>query len=167
MPKFSEVLEQLQVGELIFTRWPPGGVQPAHVTIPYNGRNQGMATSYVHAWSPSLEIANLDTYVQFKGFGGFLRFEPIDRTYAEAVAGVAARFAGTTARTPYGSYPNKDDFAHAGVKTKERQNASRYDGMLAAMDVQQEQVDVRGDLSFQFASLVRLVKWTGRYLSGQ
>lgn|GEM_PF-5532834 len=138
-----------------------------HVTIPYCNHQGGFATDYVHAWTPHLELVPIANYRIFQGFGSFVRVQPVEATYARLLADVAHTFARTAIHTPYGSYPNKDDFKAAKIVTTERQNASRYDGMLAAIDVQREEVAVLTELPFEFASLARLLKWTARYRQSQ
>lgn len=152
MAKLSDSIHTFKTGDLVFTRYPPKGPQPIHVTLFLEART-GLGRGYVHAGATHLEIADVATYADDKDAGGYLHAHPTDATVRANTTAVAQLFARTAKRTPYGSYPGSADFSRMNL-TPKSPHASRFTGMIRTGSI--------GDIPFQFPALHRLLKWTLR-----
>lgn len=152
MAKLTDSIHTFQTGDLVFTRYPPRGTQPIHVTLFLEART-GLGRSYVHAGATHLEIADAATYADDKGAGGYLHAHPADATVRANTAMVAQLFASTVKRTPYGSYPGRADFERMSLAPVSP-HASRFTGMIRTGSID--------EIHFEFPALRRLLKWTLR-----
>lgn len=155
MANLKDSVNSFQTGDLVFTRFPPTTRQPIHVTL-YLGPREGMGRSYVHAGKEYLEIAHVDTYEADKGAGGYLHAVPTDPEIRRRTAEIAVAFASTVRRTPYGDYPSSQDFQRMKVQVASP-HASRFTGMI--------RTESFAAIPFEMPSLIRLLKWTCRYLN--
>lgn len=155
MAKFTDSIKTFKTGDLVFVRYPPRGVQPIHVTV-FLEPEVGLGDSYVHAGATHLEIADISTYADDKDKGGYLHACTTNTDLRITVANVAALFAQTAVRTPYGSYPGTPDFQrlYQGKTPPQSPHASRFAGMIRTQDV--------AEIPFEFPALHRLLKWTYR-----
>lgn len=148
MSKLSDDIGTFQTGDLVFQRYPPQGTQPIHVTV-FLGTGSGVTVpSYVHA-GDELEIAPASTYVDSREQGGYLHAHAASAGLRARLAAVAAQFASTAKKTPYGDFPGK---AHVTLPTGQSIGANRFSGMIKTTDVAQ--------IPFEFPALRRLLKWT-------
>lgn len=152
MAKLTDSIGTFQTGDLVFTRYPPTSPQPIHVTV-YLAPREGLGQSYVHAGASEVEIADVSTYADDKDSGGYLHAHPTDAGLRENVAEVAALFARTAKKTPYGSYPSSKDFQRMG-SAPQSPHASRFTGMIRTASF--------NEIPFEFPALHRLLKWTQR-----
>jgi hypothetical protein len=152
MSKLTDSINTFETGDLVFTRYPPKSPQPIHVTLFLEPRT-GLGRSYVHAGAQQLEIADVETYADDKDSGGYLHAHPTDSVLRSRTAEVAQQFAQTVKRTPYGSYPSSKDFQRLGLVVQSP-HASRFTGMVRTTSF--------AEIPFEFAALVRLLKWTLR-----
>lgn len=157
MSKLTESINTFVTGDVVFTRYPPTSRQPIHVTI-FLAARTGLGQSYVHAGAKYLEVAPAATYADDKGAGGYLHAHPTDDRLRARTADVAQRFAQTVPQTPYGAYPASADFQRLRL-TVESPHASRFTGMVRTQSL--------AEIPFEFASLVRLLKWTLRSIAGE
>lgn len=152
MARLTDSIHTFQTGDLVFTRYPPKGPQPIHVTLFLEART-GLGQGYVHAGATHLEIADVDTYADDRDSGGYLHAHPTDPVIRDNTTAVAQLFARTARRTPYGSYPSSVDFDRLELAVKSP-HASRFTGMIRTGSID--------DIPFQFPALRRLLKWTLR-----
>ncbi|MGF6408845.1 hypothetical protein [Paraburkholderia sp. MM5482-R1] len=152
MSKLTDSINTFVTGDLVFTRYPPTTRQPIHVTVFLEPRH-GLGRSYVHAGAQQLEIADVATYADDKGAGGYLHAHPTDNMLRSRTAEIAQMFAQNVKRTPYGNYPSSADFQRLQLLV-ESPHASRFTGMVRTTDF--------GQIPFEFPALVRLLKWTLR-----
>jgi hypothetical protein len=155
MAALKQAIDGFHTGDMVFTRYPPKGVQPIHVTVFLEARD-ALQRSYVHAGAKELEVALATTYEDDKDGGGYLHATPTDATHREAVAEIARIFAQEVGRTPYGSYPGMDDFARMNIAPKSP-HANRFTGMIRTTRID--------DIPFDISALHRLLKWTYRALT--
>lgn len=148
MSKLTDSLATFATGDLVFTRYPPKGSQPIHVTL-FLSPDAG----YVHAGATHVEISGVETYVDDKDSGGYLHAHTADADRREKTKDVARIFAETVKRTPYGSFPSSKDFESMSVAVRSPR-ASRFNGMIGTQTVQ--------EIPFEFPALHRLLKWTLR-----
>lgn len=152
MGEFVNAMGGFKTGDLVFVRYPPRGTQPIHVTV-FLEPAFGLGSSYVHA-GDGLEISPQTTYADYAPYGGYLHACTTDGELRAKVAKVAALFARSAKRTPYGDYPNKDDVARIAGGTVASPRANRFGGMIGTTNVDQ--------IPFEFPALHRLLKWTYR-----
>lgn len=155
MAKLTDSINTFQTGDLVFTRYPPKGQQPIHVTMFLGGDAGG--PNYVHAGATQLEIAGIDTYAEDKDSGGYLHAHPVDANRRSRTAQVARAFAQTIKPTPYGSFPTSKELTKMGADPKSSR-ASRFAGMIGTPNV--------GAIPFELPALHRLLKWTERAIAG-
>lgn len=155
MAALKQAIDGFHTGDLVFTRYPPKGVQPIHVTVYLKARD-ALEPSYVHAGARELEVAPAATYKDDKDGGGYLHATPTDATHRETVAEIARIFAQEVRRTPYGSYPGAEDFARLKI-TPKSPHANRFTGMIRTTRIE--------DIPFDISALHRLLKWTCRALT--
>jgi hypothetical protein len=153
MSKLTDSINTFVTGDLVFTRYPPTSPQPIHVTVFLEPRAGLGGRSYVHAGATQLEIADAATYKDDKDSGGYLHAHPTDNDLRARTAEVAQAFAQTVKRTPYGSYPSSKDFQRLNLAVQSP-HASRLTGIVRTTSFAQ--------IPFEFAALVRLLKWTLR-----
>lgn len=161
MAKLTDSIATFKTGDLVFTRYPPKGVQPIHVTLFLSAQDSARLASgkagYVHAGATHLEIAGIDTYAEDKDSGGYLHSFSTDANHRARTALVAKTFAAALTKsntaTPYGSFPGSADFAKMN-KVVQSPHASRFTGMIRTKDI--------SEIPFEFPALHRLLKWTYR-----
>lgn len=155
MPEFAKSIAGFKTGDLVFVRYPPRGTQPIHVTVFLDGSSPH-GSGYLHAGDRELERSAVDTYAEYKHYGGYLHACTTDAELRAAVAQVASIFTLDARKTPYGHYPNKDDVARMAGKAVESPRANRFGGMIGTRAV--------NEIPFEFPALHRLLKWTHRAL---
>jgi hypothetical protein len=149
MAKLTDDITTFQTGDLVFTRFPPKGTQPIHVTLFLAPGTGVTERSFVHAGATQLEIAKIADYAEDKDSGGYLRAYPTDTTVRTNTAEVAKLFAQTVKPTPYGAFPGSKDVDDP---AKRSPKANRFSGMIKTTSV--------SEIPFEFAALRRLLKWT-------
>jgi hypothetical protein len=152
MSKLTDVINTFETGDLVFTRFPPKGTQPIHVTLFLSARD-AVKPSYVHAGATHVEIADASTYAVDKDSGGYLHARLTAADMRSRVTRIARAFAGTAKLTPYGSYPSSKDFTRLNIEVKSP-NASRFGVMVKTPNFDA--------IPFDFPALHRLLKWTWR-----
>ncbi|CAB3752416.1 hypothetical protein [Paraburkholderia humisilvae] len=158
MSRLTDNIGNFQTGDLVFTRYPPDpkSKQPCHVTLFLDDPDR-----YVHAGAVKLEIADASTYATDAGVRGYLHAHPTDERLRLRAAEVAQTFARTLTPTPYGDYPSTKLIEKLNPKLKLPEGgpqASRFQGMI--------RYDNFGGIPFEFASLLRVLKWTSRAIKG-
>ena len=155
--KLTGSIDTFVTGDLVFTRYPPKHSQPIHVTL-FLDSTTGLGPAYVHAGATQLEIARADTYADDKDSGGYLYAQPTNPELRARTAAVARGFAQTAKLTPYGNYPSSKDFQRLKIDVVSP-HASRFTGMIRTASL--------AEIPFDFAALVRLLKWTLRSINSE
>ncbi len=144
MTKLSGLVPQ--TGDVIVCYYPTVQDRVLHFTVYLEPRDSpSTAAAYAHSMDKGVVIEPFAGYAEMPGF---LHARCTDEAVRGAAAQAAKTWATTEKTTPYGSFPRGQDFKTAQVR------ANRFSGMRATARV--------GDIPFEMAALVRLMKWTLR-----